>query len=115
MRPSRTNWTIGSRCLALAALVRARVIDIRRLFHGLALGAAVFARRGHTRTNGMCELLTFCGSHFFSPGFGSTAASDPSAILRSWDHSVCPVADTFLCTQSWGCVSFGTASVAPHV
>ena len=82
MRPSRTNWTIGSRCLALAALVRARAIDIRCLFHGLALGTAIFARRSHTRTNGVCALLTFCSRHFFSPGFGSTIASDPDPHLR---------------------------------
>ncbi len=113
MWPPRTDWTIGSRCFALAALVRARAINIRCLFHGLALGTAVFARRGHTRTNGVCALLTFCSRHFFSPGFGSTTASDPDAILGSWDRDVCPIRDTFARTGIGSFASFGTASVAP--
>jgi hypothetical protein len=46
---------------------------VRRLFHSLALGAAVFVRRCRARTNGVCTLLGFRGRHFFSPSFGSTA------------------------------------------
>ena len=95
-----------SRCVA-------RTIDVRGLFHGLALGAAVFTRRCHARTNGVCALLTFCSRHFFSPGFGSTTASDPDAILGSWDRDVCPIRDTFARTGIGSFASFGTASVAP--
>ena len=58
-----TSFLLGR--FALAAGVSARTIDVRRLFHSLALGAAVFARRCHARTNGVCTLLGFRGRHFF--------------------------------------------------
>ena len=64
-----------------AAGMRARASDLRRLLRCLALGAAVLARRCHTRTNGVCTLFSFGGRHFFSPSFGSTAG-DPRRHLK---------------------------------
>jgi hypothetical protein len=61
--------------LAFASCMRARAINVRRLFHGLALGAAILARRRHARTNGVGTLLDFRGGHFVSPGLGSQAAN----------------------------------------
>jgi hypothetical protein len=63
--------------LAFASGVWARTSDLRRLFRCLTLGAAVLARRCHARTERVCTLLCFLGSHFLSLHFGSRA-DDPS-------------------------------------
>jgi hypothetical protein len=64
---------------ALAASVSAQAINIRRLFHGLAFGAAVLAGCSEARADGVGALLGFCRGHFVSPDFGqqrlATAAS----------------------------------------
>jgi hypothetical protein len=44
----------------------AAAIDIGSLFHGLALGAAVFFRRD-ARANGVCALMAFFGVHASLP------------------------------------------------
>jgi hypothetical protein len=51
---------------AFASDVFAQTINVRRLFHGFALGAAVLARRRHAGTNGVCTLLGFFRGHFLS-------------------------------------------------
>ena len=53
--------------VALASNVNARAIDVRRLFHCLALRAAVLARCCQARANRVGTLLGFCRGHFFSP------------------------------------------------
>ena len=62
--------------LALASGMWARTSDLRRLFGCLTLGAAVFARRCHARTERVGTLLGFRRVHFISPIFGSRA-NDP--------------------------------------
>jgi hypothetical protein len=49
---------------ALAARMCARTVDVRRLFHSLALRAAILARR-LARTNRMRALLGFLARHVF--------------------------------------------------
>src|SRR6478736_3218577 len=74
MMTSRWNLNRGGSHgapVALAHSVAARTIDVRRLFHCLAIAAAVLARRCQARTNGVCALLGFCRGHFSSPKFGS--------------------------------------------
>jgi hypothetical protein len=51
--------------VALASNVNARAIDVRRLLHCLALGAAVLARCCQARANRVGTLLGFCRGHFF--------------------------------------------------
>jgi hypothetical protein len=62
--------------VAFTSFVLAPAIDVRRLFHGFALGAAIFARRCHARTNWVCTFLGFRSVHLFPPGFGSRG-NDP--------------------------------------
>jgi hypothetical protein len=57
--------------LALAGGVAAGAINVRRLFHRLALRTAILARRWHARTHRMCALFGWLASHFVSPGCGS--------------------------------------------
>jgi hypothetical protein len=61
---SCTNFRSGSLLgsLALAACVVACAINVRRLFHCFALGAAIFGRR-HTRANGVGALLERFARH----------------------------------------------------
>jgi hypothetical protein len=59
--------------VALAFAVFAPAIDIRRLFHGLALGAAILSRCCHAGTNWVCTLLDFRGVHLLPPDFESRA------------------------------------------
>jgi hypothetical protein len=63
--------------LAFASGVWARTSDLRCLFRCLTLGAAVLARRCDTRTERVCTLLCFFGTHFFPSNFG-LRADDPS-------------------------------------
>jgi hypothetical protein len=58
-------------CVAFTSLVLAPAIDVRRLFHCLALGAAILARRCHARTNWVCTFVSFRRVHLFPPGFES--------------------------------------------
>jgi hypothetical protein len=51
--------------LAFASGVFTGAINVRRFFHCFTLGAAVFAGRRHTRADGVCTLLDFCGFHLF--------------------------------------------------
>jgi len=71
--------------MAFAVAVPAGTIDVRHLFHCLALDAAVFARSCQAGTNGVCALLWFRGFHGFSPGFGSRE-HDPGCYLRLWKN-----------------------------
>ena len=61
----RENFQLGR--FAFAAGVSTRTIDIRRLFHSLALRAAVFAGRCCAGTDGVRAFLAFRSSHFFIP------------------------------------------------
>jgi hypothetical protein len=61
------RWLVG---VAFASGVFAPAVDVRRFFHGLARGAAVFARRGLAGTDWVRTLFGFCRGHFFSPYFG---------------------------------------------
>src|SRR6202790_903202 len=61
---------IIKRCLVRVAFafgVFAPTIDIWRLFHCLALGAAILVCGCLTRTNWVCALIGFRGVHFFLP------------------------------------------------
>ena len=81
-----------------AAGASARTIDVRRLFHSLALGAALLARRCHTRTNGMCTLLGFRSRHFFSPTLRINSRVIQDGILDTGKKRFRPKRNTF---QLW--------------
>jgi len=63
--------------VAFACRVFAPAIDVRRLFHCLALRAAILACRCRTGTNWVSALVAFRGIHLFPPFFLSRAG-DPS-------------------------------------
>jgi hypothetical protein len=57
---------VMKRCLVRVAFaygVFATAIDVRRLFHCLALGAAILGCGCLARTNWVCTLISFCGVH----------------------------------------------------
>jgi hypothetical protein len=64
-------------CVAFAYGVFAPAIDIRRLFHRLALRAAILACRYGTGTDWVCALFGFRGVHLFPPRF-KQRTGDPS-------------------------------------
>ena len=95
--------------LAPAAGVSASAIDIRRLLHSRAFGAAILARRCHARTNGMCTLLGFRSRHFVFPirSRHFFLASDQQrliqgAILDTGENHFCPIRNTFQCGSQRG-------------
>jgi hypothetical protein len=59
---------------AFASGVLARTIDVRPLFHSLALGAAIFTGGYDAGTNRMLTLMTLFSRHYFSPRFRSGAS-----------------------------------------
>jgi hypothetical protein len=73
--------------MAFAVLVLAAAIDVRGLFHSLALSAAVLSRSRETGTNRVSTLHGFCVLHFFPPRF-ELRPGDPGCNSRDWDKKV---------------------------
>jgi hypothetical protein len=63
-RGNHAAMTLRLRRLAFAARVAAVAINIWSLFHGFTLSAAIFARSGAARTNGMRAFLSGFRGHF---------------------------------------------------
>ena len=66
--------------VAFASVGLAPAIDVRRLFRGLALGAAILPGRWHARTIWVCTFTGFRRVHLFPPGCRSPG-DDPGIYI----------------------------------
>jgi hypothetical protein len=91
---------------ALADGVPARAIEVRRLLHRLAFGAAILARRCHARTNGVRTLLRLRSPHFLFPRisrhFFSPKRVTQRIILDTEKKSFCTIMNTLQCLSTSG-------------